>query len=141
LRTGLEKMIEQQRNESRGDPEREAKAWLHKLTEVDRARSAPSSRHGRHAEVGGSVLRRPRGGHVKNDFLRFTGSSAGPQKRKRDGPRLAGVVCLSQRGGASYLRAAGEELYRLTSQIELLTPDGTLALFVFLDGPELVEEG
>ena len=36
LRTGLERMIEEERRSWRGDPEREAKAWLEKLTEVDR---------------------------------------------------------------------------------------------------------
>lgn len=39
LRSGLERMIEQERDKSRGDPEREAKVWLHKLAEVDRKRS------------------------------------------------------------------------------------------------------
>jgi hypothetical protein len=39
LRAGLEKYIEEQRNLIRGDPEREAKAWLQKLTEVDRKRA------------------------------------------------------------------------------------------------------
>jgi protein-tyrosine-phosphatase len=38
LRTGLERMIEEERRGWRGDPEREAKAWLEKLTEVDRQR-------------------------------------------------------------------------------------------------------
>ena len=38
LRTGLERMIEEERRSWRGDPEREAKAWLEKLTEVDRQR-------------------------------------------------------------------------------------------------------
>ncbi len=39
LRDDLDTMIEIKRNEARGDPQREAKAWLDKLTEVDRKRS------------------------------------------------------------------------------------------------------
>ena len=39
LRTGLERMIEQESNSSRSDPGREIEAWLHKLGEVDRKRS------------------------------------------------------------------------------------------------------
>ena len=35
LRTGLERLIEQERSVMRGDPEREAKAWLQKLSEID----------------------------------------------------------------------------------------------------------
>lgn len=38
LRTGLERMIEEERRGWRGDSEREAKAWLEKLTEADRQR-------------------------------------------------------------------------------------------------------
>ena len=40
LRDDLDTMIELKRNEARGDPQREAKAWLEKLSEVDRKRSA-----------------------------------------------------------------------------------------------------
>jgi hypothetical protein len=41
LRADLDTMVEQQRSAGRrGDPEREAKTWLEKLTEVDRKRSA-----------------------------------------------------------------------------------------------------
>ena len=39
LRTGLERMIEQESNSSRSAPGREIEAWLHKLGEVDRKRS------------------------------------------------------------------------------------------------------
>jgi hypothetical protein len=39
LREGLEAMIEEERKGMRGDPERESKAWLQKLSEVDRKRS------------------------------------------------------------------------------------------------------
>jgi hypothetical protein len=39
LRAGLDAMIEEQRRSSRGDPAREAKAWLEKLTALDRKRS------------------------------------------------------------------------------------------------------
>jgi site-specific DNA recombinase len=39
LRADLNAMIELQRHDLRGDPEREAKAWLEKLAEVDRKRS------------------------------------------------------------------------------------------------------
>ncbi|HZY57011.1 MAG TPA: zinc ribbon domain-containing protein, partial [Rubrobacteraceae bacterium] len=39
LRDDLDTMIELQRNGAHGDPEREAKAWLEKLAEVDRKRS------------------------------------------------------------------------------------------------------
>ena len=38
LREGLEKMIEEEKSALRGNPEREAKAWLSKLAEVDRKR-------------------------------------------------------------------------------------------------------
>ena len=38
LRTGLERMIEEERRGWRGGPEREAKAWLEKLTEANRQR-------------------------------------------------------------------------------------------------------
>ena len=38
LRTGLERMIEQERKGMRGDPEHEAKVWLEKITEADRKR-------------------------------------------------------------------------------------------------------
>jgi hypothetical protein len=38
LREGLEAMIEEERKGMRGDPERESKAWLQKLAEVDRKR-------------------------------------------------------------------------------------------------------
>jgi site-specific DNA recombinase len=38
LRAGLEAMIEEERKGMRGDPERESKAWLQKLAEVDRKR-------------------------------------------------------------------------------------------------------
>jgi site-specific DNA recombinase len=38
LRVGLEAMIEEERKGVRGDPERESKAWLQKLAEVDRKR-------------------------------------------------------------------------------------------------------
>ena len=38
LRKGLERMIDEERRGLRGDPEREAKAWLEKLNEVDRQR-------------------------------------------------------------------------------------------------------
>ncbi len=40
LRDDLDTMIEIKRNEARGDPQREAKAWLDKLAEIDRKRSA-----------------------------------------------------------------------------------------------------
>jgi site-specific DNA recombinase len=39
LREGLERMIEEEREELRGDLEREIKAWLDKVAEVDRRRS------------------------------------------------------------------------------------------------------
>jgi site-specific DNA recombinase len=39
LREGLEAMIEEERKGMRGDPERESKAWLQQLAEVDRKRS------------------------------------------------------------------------------------------------------
>ncbi len=39
LRDDLDTMIELKRNEARGDPQREAKAWLDKLAELDRKRS------------------------------------------------------------------------------------------------------
>jgi site-specific DNA recombinase len=39
LRADLERMIELKRKETRGDPEREAKAWLNRLAEVDRQRA------------------------------------------------------------------------------------------------------
>jgi site-specific DNA recombinase len=38
LREGFEAMIEEERKGMRGDPERESKAWLQKLAEVDRKR-------------------------------------------------------------------------------------------------------
>ena len=38
LRAGLEAMIEEERKGMRGDPERETKAWLQKLSEADRKR-------------------------------------------------------------------------------------------------------
>jgi hypothetical protein len=38
LRAGLEQLIEQERSAMRGDPEREVKAWLEKLSEVDQER-------------------------------------------------------------------------------------------------------
>ncbi len=38
LRKDLEKMIEQERQGSRGDPDREVKAWLQRISEVDRMR-------------------------------------------------------------------------------------------------------
>jgi len=40
LRAGLEKLIEEERRGSRGNPEREEVAWARKLTEVDRKRGA-----------------------------------------------------------------------------------------------------
>jgi len=39
VRAGLEEMIERERNGSRGDPDREAKAWVEKLAEADRMRA------------------------------------------------------------------------------------------------------
>ncbi len=39
LRTDLDKMIELERNSMRGDPQREQKAWLDKLAEIDRKRT------------------------------------------------------------------------------------------------------
>ncbi|MDP9454214.1 MAG: recombinase family protein [Actinomycetota bacterium] len=39
LRAGLERMIQQEREGLRGDPEREAKAWLERVVEADRKRS------------------------------------------------------------------------------------------------------
>ena len=39
LRADLDRMIELERQGLRGDPDREAKAWLEKLSEVDRKRS------------------------------------------------------------------------------------------------------
>jgi site-specific DNA recombinase len=39
LRVGLDEMIERERNGSRGDPDREAKAWLERLAEADRMRA------------------------------------------------------------------------------------------------------
>jgi hypothetical protein len=38
IREGLDQMIEEERRGTRGDPEREAKAWLNKLVEADRKR-------------------------------------------------------------------------------------------------------
>src|SRR3712207_3761572 len=38
LQAGLDKMIEQERDASRGEPEREAKTWLEKLAKADRKR-------------------------------------------------------------------------------------------------------
>ena len=38
VRAGLEEMIERERNGSRGDPDREARAWAEKLAEADRMR-------------------------------------------------------------------------------------------------------
>jgi len=40
LRAGLNEMIEREREGSRGDPERAAQAWLDKLSQADRKRSA-----------------------------------------------------------------------------------------------------
>jgi hypothetical protein len=40
LREDLERMIELKRQSLRGDPDREAKAWLEKLSEVNRKRAA-----------------------------------------------------------------------------------------------------
>jgi hypothetical protein len=40
LRDDLERMIELKRESVRGDPDREAKAWLEKLSEVNRKRAA-----------------------------------------------------------------------------------------------------
>lgn len=40
LRAGLEKLIEEERRGSRGNPEREEVAWATKLTDVDRKRGA-----------------------------------------------------------------------------------------------------
>jgi hypothetical protein len=39
LRSGLRRMIEEERKAMRGDPKREAKVWLDKLAEVDRQRT------------------------------------------------------------------------------------------------------
>jgi site-specific DNA recombinase len=39
LRTGLEQMVEEKRKGLRGDPEREARAWLDKLAEADKMRA------------------------------------------------------------------------------------------------------
>ena len=39
LRSDLQKVIDHERRDSRGEPQREAKVWLGKLTEVDRKRS------------------------------------------------------------------------------------------------------
>ncbi|HZF57849.1 MAG TPA: hypothetical protein VEZ19_05180, partial [Rubrobacter sp.] len=39
LRTGLDEMIEQERQRAQGDPEAETKLWLDKLAEVDRKRA------------------------------------------------------------------------------------------------------
>jgi len=39
LRDGLERIIEEERKGVRGDPEREARMWLEKITEADRKRS------------------------------------------------------------------------------------------------------
>ncbi len=39
VRVGLEKMIERERNGSRGDPNRKARVWAEKLTEADRMRA------------------------------------------------------------------------------------------------------
>ena len=39
LRADLERMIALERKDSNGDPEREAKAWLAKIAEVNRQRS------------------------------------------------------------------------------------------------------
>ena len=39
LRDDLERLIEQERQSVRGDPEREVRTWLDKLTEIDRKRS------------------------------------------------------------------------------------------------------
>jgi hypothetical protein len=38
LRAGLEKLIEQERAGLRGDPDREAKQWLEKLSELEQER-------------------------------------------------------------------------------------------------------
>jgi site-specific DNA recombinase len=40
LRAGLERLIEEERNAARGDPNRETEAWARKLLEVERKRSA-----------------------------------------------------------------------------------------------------
>ena len=40
LRAGLERLIEEERNAARGDPNRETEAWAKKLSEVERKRSA-----------------------------------------------------------------------------------------------------
>jgi site-specific DNA recombinase len=39
LRVGLDELINRERRESRGDPDREVKVWLEKLVEVDRMRA------------------------------------------------------------------------------------------------------
>jgi site-specific DNA recombinase len=39
LRAGLDAMVEQERSGSRGDPDREARAWLERLSEADRMRA------------------------------------------------------------------------------------------------------
>jgi chromosome segregation ATPase len=39
LEAGLQKLIDEKRSALRGDPERETKAWLQKLSEVDRKRA------------------------------------------------------------------------------------------------------
>jgi site-specific DNA recombinase len=39
LRAGLDEMMERERSGSRGDPDREAKAWLERLAEADRIRA------------------------------------------------------------------------------------------------------
>jgi multidrug resistance efflux pump len=38
MRVGMDALIEQKRAESRGDPEREARAWLERLAELDQER-------------------------------------------------------------------------------------------------------
>jgi hypothetical protein len=38
LKSGLEELIEQERSAMRGDPEREAKTWIEKLSEIDQER-------------------------------------------------------------------------------------------------------
>jgi hypothetical protein len=40
IRAGMERLIDEERNAGRGDPERESKAWAEKLAECDRLRKA-----------------------------------------------------------------------------------------------------
>src|SRR5215210_9330597 len=141
LRAGLDEMIERERSGSRGDPEREAKAWLERLNEADRMRAG-------YQELAAKGLMTIEELSARLEELEATRRTASDELEaiRRRAERLAGLKQDRDTIMEFYAGVVPEKLERLSPEkrrqiygmlrLEVLArPDGTLeARGVLLEG-------